>query len=149
MNNREKHVGKTSFAKEAYSRYLKNIDCEPTVNDKIALSPSTEGGEELREPTSNRRRKVSASQKFKDHFQDHWVEWIIGAVVVIAGWFMIDARIDIVRIETVAGNQKESIAEIQSAEQKSADKNHDQDLTLREHTIRISNVEDKVNKVKR
>jgi len=51
MSRREKHVGKSQNAREFYSRYLKNIDCEPTVDDLIALAPSTEGGEELREPT--------------------------------------------------------------------------------------------------
>jgi len=149
MSRREKHVGKSQNAREFYSRYLKNIDCEPTVDDLIALAPSTEGGEELREPTSNRKRTVSASQKLQEHFQEHWVEWLFGSIVAITAWSVIYARIDLARIETNQITQKECVTVLQSGTQRASDKNHEQDLILREHALRISNVEEKVNKPKK
>jgi hypothetical protein len=149
MNIRERHVGKSPIAREYYSRYLKNIDCEPTVDDQIALSPSTEGGVELREPTSNRKRPISTSQKLQEHLQNHWVEWLFGTIVAITAWSVIYARIDFARIETNQITQKESITVLQSGTQKASNKNHEQDLMLREHSLRISNVEEKVNKTKK
>jgi hypothetical protein len=149
MNRRERHVGKSPMAREFYSRYLKKIDCEPTVDDQIALSPSTEGGVELREPTSKRKRTVNTGQKLQEHFQDHWVEWLFGSIVALTAWSVIYARIDLVRIETNQITQKESITVIQSGTQKASDKNQEQDLTLREHSLRISNVEEKVSKTKK
>lgn len=149
MNKRGRHVGKTPVAKATYVRYLKNIDCEPTVDDQIALSPSTEGGEELREPTSKRRRRISTGQKLQDHIQEHWVEWLFAGVVAITAWLMIAARVDLTRIETNASAQKDRIAELNGWAQKSVDKNQEQDLTLREHSLRLSSVEEKVNKTKK
>lgn len=149
MNKRGKHVGKSAVARETYSRYLKNIDCEPTVNDQVALSPSTEGGEELREPTSKRKRKVSLGHNLQEHFREHWAEWFFGGVVAIVAWLMVDAKIDLARIETNAENQKGNISDLQNGEQKIIDKNQDQDLTLREHSVRLSNVEEKVAKSKK
>ena len=100
MNKRGSHMAKSVSARATYARYLKNIDCEPTVDDQIALAPSTEGGEELREPTSKRRRRISTGQKLQDHFQEHWVEWLFGGVVAITAWLMIDARVDLMRVES-------------------------------------------------
>ena len=149
MNKRGRHVGKSMAARETYSRYIKKIDCEATVDDKIELSPSTEGGEELREPTSKRRRKVSVGRLFRTHLEEHWVEWLFGSVIAMTAWLMVGARLDLVRIDTTAGAQKDCIIDLQSGAQKSVDKNQEQDLLLREHSIRISNVEEKVNKAKK
>ena len=148
MSKRDNHIAKSTAAKEAYARYLKNVDCEPTVNDQIALSPSTEGGEELREPTSKRRRPVSAGQKLQDHFQEHWVEWLFGGVVAIVVWLMLDARVDLSRIEANAGAQKDNITDLKDDAKLSNQKNQEQDLTLREHSVRLSVVEKTVGRTK-
>lgn len=149
MNKRNRHVGKSPAARESYYRYLKNIDCEPTVDDQIALSPSTEAGEELCEPTTTRRRKISAGRQFKDHISEHWIEWLFGVGVVVAVWFMVDARIDMACVETNVDTHKGNISDLQADVQKGVDKNQEQDLTLREHQVRLTAVEDKIKTVRK
>lgn len=149
MKKREIHAGKSHGERDYYARYLKNKDSEPTSAEETVLEPSTEDGTDLREPKLTGRRPIGTGKKIWEHIQEHWLEWAFCIVIALVIFFGRDVLIDLTRIETNQLIQKESISFLQSRAQKISDKNQEQDLTLKEHSIRISHVEEKVNKIEK
>ena len=145
MSNRRSHVGKSKAARERYSRYIKTFDYEPTKDEKTPFSLSDEGGEELKEPTSAKKRRKSPTQKIKDHFSENWIGWVLTVLAGILFYLMTDSKVNIASIKTTLCFQKEKIESIESNLKQNSDKNHEQDLTIREQGVKISVFEKHLN----
>ena len=141
MNKRTEHAGKSRMAREAYSRYIRKLDYDPTVEEPVPFSPSNEGGEELAEPTSQRKRKSSIGNALKDHFSENWVNWLVSGIIIILLFLMIDSKVDLAKISTSIDNVKESISSFVSDSKEGRDKDHEQDLVLKEHSMQIIQLE--------
>jgi hypothetical protein len=81
-------------------------------------------GESLAEPTAKRDRPRRRFAGLKDHFTEHWIEWLIGAAVVVGGYFVVDARIHFTDVDrSIKDTQadvmvlKQSMTSVQSAVQ--------------------------------
>ena len=146
MDRRNIHTGKSSSDRERYVRYIKKTDYEPTVDERISLGHSDLEGEEFQEPTSKRKRKISTKEKLLDHFGEHWVEWLVTIALGVLYFLMSASKIDITRIEGHIESHKEKISNLETDSKNQNKTDHDQDLQINENLIRISNLEDKVNK---
>ena len=76
MPERAKHTGKTQEQKQAYGRYIKTLDYEPTLEEGIDFGSTVNGGEELSESSSKRKPRGYIKTIVGDHFREHWVEWV-------------------------------------------------------------------------
>lgn len=141
MNRKKSHVGKSQASREAYTRYIKKLDYESTVEEPTPFVSTTESGEELLTQTSNRKRRISLSDKFIEHFSENWIGWVICIAIAILYFTLIDSKVDLARINTNIENIKEDINSIKNDIKEQDKKNHDQDLSIKENSIRISNVE--------
>jgi hypothetical protein len=141
MNKRDMHVGKSRMAREAYSRYIRKLDYDPTVDEPVPFSPSNESGEELSEPTSKRKRKASFNNALKDHFSNNLMSWLVSGVLVILFFLMFDSKVDLAKISTTIDTIKENVASLVESAKNTQNKDHEQDLALKEHSMQIIQLE--------
>ena len=141
MNKRNSHTAKTRDARDAYSRYIRKLDYEPTVEEPAPFSPSNESGEELAEPTSSQKRKMSIINAIKDHFSENWVNWLVSGAIIILIFLMIDSKVDLAKISTSIDNAKESISTLISDSKELRENAHGQALVLKEHEMQIIQLE--------
>ncbi|MGD9874405.1 MAG: hypothetical protein AB7T27_09040 [Kiritimatiellia bacterium] len=144
---RKSHIAKTQGQRQAYNRYIQQLDYEPTVDEALRFANSTQPGEELTEPTSKRKRSLNTGERFRDHIIQNWLNWVVGVVAVVLLWLMYDSKIDFARMSATMENQKESLDKVEQAEGKNADKNTEQDLLIGEHKIRIGSLERKAEEI--
>ena len=109
MNKRSSHNIKSISQRQFYHNYIEQINPDPTIDQTINFGPSTETGEELSQPTSNRKRVIPFKDKVSNHFSEHWIEWIIGLVLFIGVYFVFDSRIDIAVLNTDFASQQQHI----------------------------------------
>lgn len=140
-DQRTTHVGKSVKDRQDYFRYIKKRDYEPTAIQNVPFSHSNEGGEELKEPTTNRKRPVKFTQKIKDHLSDKWVPWLVTGVILLMGYLMVDSKIDIAKIGTTLETLKENVKLLIEDNKKFSEKLHSQDLKINENSLRLNNFE--------
>lgn len=141
MSKRDMHVGKTRAAREAYSRYIRKLDNDPTIEEPVPFSSSNESGEELIEPTSKRKRKVSFGNALKEHFSNNWISWMVSVAIFILFFLMLDSKVDLAKISTTIDAIKEKVASLVDSSKDTQNKDHEQDLVLKEHSMQIIQLE--------
>lgn len=143
MISRKNHTPKTQSQRQVYNRYIERLDYDPTVDDALNFPNSTKPGEELSEPTSKRKRRINTGERFIDHFKENWLNWLIGAFIIVFLWLMVDSKIDLAKISVTLENLKDNLSEVEQINQKNLDKNIDQDLRINEHKMKIESLEKK------
>lgn len=146
MTKRSNHVGRSHGERDSYSRYIRSRDYEPTVDETIALGCSDVGGEELREPTTKRKRQDNAGEHIKSHLKQHWLEWTICAAIAVFFFLMVDSKIFIARMDVRVESLNGSVIDLKGQVKDLNSKNNEQDLTLKEHSIHLSNIEEQITK---
>lgn len=141
MADRKSHVGKSKLAREGYSRYIRRLDYEPTLEEPGPFKPSHEAGEESGEATSDRKRPVKISEKVKDHVLNNWINWLIGAAIVVMVFLMVDSKIDLAKINTTIDRLKTDVQSLIGDVKTINEKNHQQDLAIKEDNLRINSLE--------
>jgi hypothetical protein len=131
MADRNKHVGKSNAQRFAYNRYIRTLDYEPTINESIDFGSTEKGGEELSESISRRTSRGHTKRVIFDHLKEHWVTWLIGALVILGLYLVNESRvttaimgnalndntktIDTVKTDVKSLSNKVNTLEIQSA----------------------------------
>ena len=146
MDRRGSHTGKSRPAREAYSRYIKTLDYEPTAQEGTPFERSSESGEEFKEPTSARKRQVKIGQRIKDHFLNNWLNWAVGVVIVVLFFLMVDSKVDLARIGSTIDAIKENVKSLIIESKTQGNKIHEQDLSIRENSLRIQQIEKQYDK---
>lgn len=141
MGNRNSHVTKNRLSRQIYRSNIKKTDYEPTVDEATIFSPSDQEGEDFREPTVKRKRKVDIKDRLIEHVNNNWHMWAIGAFVTLGGYFLVDSKIIIARIDATMEAHKSDISRIELSEKEDSQKNQEQDMLLKEHAIRLEHIE--------
>lgn len=145
MDKRSFHTGKSQASRDQYGRYIKKLNYEPTIVETIPLGNSDEGGEELEKPKLTRKRKKDPSLILKNHIVEHWFEYLFAGVIAVLMYLMIDSKIDMARMDSHAQYQKDSIDSLGKDSKEIGIKVNEQNLILREHSLRLSTVEGQLN----
>jgi len=122
MPERAKHIGKTQEQRQAYGRYLKSLDYEPTLEEGIDFGSTENGGEELSESTSKRRPKGYIRNIMRDHFSDHWLEWVFGGLLLIGLFLINESRVTTTIMNNTLSSTSESVDKIEEKVDKMEDK---------------------------
>jgi len=80
---RGSHAGKTKLERETYTRIIKSLETEPTVDDSLAFSSSDRGDKDLPVQETQRARPEDPVEKLGRHFKRYWVHWVVTAAVGI------------------------------------------------------------------
>ena len=161
MSKRSTHVNKSPSERSAYQKYIARVEPQPTIDEKksVNFDASMDSGEELSEPTSKRKRKISFGVSVNNYLNKNWLRWFFGGIFIIGAYFMVDAKIDIAVANAKLIDQQRQIngldSEIKSNSleyQQQLEKNknsievnkeidHDQDLIINELRTRIEFIE--------
>lgn len=140
-SSRNMRGSKSNREREAYVRYIRKQNYEPTVDDTLPFAQSSIGGEELSKPTTSHKRPINLQDQIKTYIADHWLEGIFSLVILLLLYFMIDAKIDMAKastqISTIEKNETTIIQDLKTNDTK----DHEQDLDIRENKIRIGQLE--------
>jgi len=149
MAVRDVHVGKSQTERDVYARYIKKQDYEPTINESISLGDSDQAGQELKEPTELRKRPTSLNERIEDHIETHWLEWLLAIIIALISYLSFDTKIDIARIYERLTSQFQALKELKDAAKDETQTNQAQQLLLREHAIKLQNMEDSLKESKK
>lgn len=97
--DRGSKTGKTRAQKEAYTRTIKTMGYENTVDDSLSFPSSDKPDEDISTPTSAVRRPVRTSEALQEHFSRNWINWAVGAVGAVLLFFVFNFNRDIGKIE--------------------------------------------------
>ncbi len=132
---------KSPSARAAYSRYIRKLDLEATVEAPQPFSPSTDSGEELGEPTSQARRRRNIPQDMADYARESWASWLVTGIIMVLLFLTYGSKIELARISSSIESLKERMLAVGDDSKERLRKSHDQELILREHSVLINQLE--------
>ncbi len=135
--SRSSRASKTLNERSGYYRYIRQLESQPTVAEPSEIDPSFEAKEELAEPRSKRERTIPLGLRLRDHFEKNWISWLLGAVIFVASFLVLDARTNIAILSHDLSNQQQSLDKIDTSLHENANADHDRDLLIEEIRIRL------------
>ncbi len=144
MNSRDKHVGRTQKEKEHYIRGLKNIPCGSTDDAEIRLPSSDKPEKDLSIQKSTKHRKTKTSERISDSLREHYISWILGFIGAAIIFFLSTFSRSLGNLEGKVSEIKELLSNINSKYDKVIEKNHNQDLKMQESSLKIKEIEKKI-----
>jgi len=137
MNIRSQHINKSIEERRDYQRYIEKQHYEPTVDETIEFAHTVETGEELSQPTTKRKRKISAKQRLGNHLSENWPLWLIGLIIIILAYYTTDSKIDFAEIVANLKNIEKTIDKIEIKVEENNKAISDQSIDINENKIRI------------
>lgn len=148
MKPRDVHVNKSIQQRQGYWRYIEGLDYDPTVDEKIAFGQTEDGGEELGEASSKRRRGIKLSTRLADHFSENWVNWLFAVAAIVLLFLMSESKVGIARLETKMETVNEDIRTLQGQVGDINKANEKRDISIDENKIRIEFLQKEMDKLK-
>lgn len=147
-SKREQHVGRSRQELQEYHKRYIASDHQPTSSEPyIDSSDSDKGGIELTAPPSIEKSRGSLIDQVNKHFKENWLGWVAafyGALLLFL-YISTNGNERNVAIHGVElSNQKERISSIETTAQKQNEISHSQDIILKEHDIKIENLEKRI-----
>lgn len=137
MRKTSQHTGKSKAEREYYSKSLKHLDYQPTVDETMKFPETDDSARDYSVPTSTHRRKTTIKQQIIDHFEENWIKWVFVGVSIVIFYLMVDSKISISTIGTKVEVIKEDVSELKKAEKDNVERFHKQDLQILEARMRI------------
>ena len=141
MRNPSGHAGKSKSAREYYTKAIKHLDYEPTLDESLKFPESDDTQRDYSVQKSPKRRKPTIKQQFLDHWEENWVRWLIAGVGIVLLYLMVDSKIAITAINGKVDNIKEEVTELKQVNKSNQDRFQQQELKLQEQHFRISSIE--------
>ena len=141
MRKSSQHTPKSQAEREYYSKALKHLDYQPTVDDTIKFPETDDANRDYSLPTSSVRRRPKLKQQILSHFEENWIKWLLAGISIIIFYLMVDSKIGISTIDTKVDIMKEDILELKGTEKENIERFHKQDLQLQETKLRVDAIE--------
>ena len=135
------HTYKNQQEKANYKRYIRNLDYEPTLDERVNFPESDKSDEELSVSETSKKRRESNSEIIGEYLKKNWVSWLIGIFTLGLLYFMGDAKIDIARLFEKSETNKESIIKNTNVIEKLREQNHNQDMKIQDNKYKNENLE--------
>ncbi|HVP06287.1 MAG TPA: hypothetical protein VMS71_00490 [Candidatus Acidoferrum sp.] len=143
---RKGHVAKSVAERTRYRKYIDRLDYEPTVDDTLTFADSDRGDKDVTQQVPAAARPVPYTTRFKSFLSVHWFDLLVAIFVFILLFATVDSKVDLARISTALDAQKETLKDLKSDIKDRTSDDHNQDLQLREHSVRLQNLESSLSK---
>lgn len=131
------HTNKSIAQRRSYSKAIKELTYDPTVDDSLDFASSDDPTDKSRIEDAPPSRPVSLGDRLIE-IRDKYGLTIIGSIVlVVASYFVFDFNHDMTEVKTKQEGLEDDVKEIKSDVEKVNDKNQEQDLKLKEHEVKI------------
>jgi len=141
MRKTSPHAGKSKAEKEYYSKALKHLDYQPTVDETIKFPETDDADKDYSIPTSTHRRRTNLKQQICDYFEDNWIKWLLAGIGAVIFYLMVGAKISISTVETKVDIIMEDVTDLKKVEKEHQERFHQQDLQIQESRLRIQALE--------
>ena len=135
------HSYKTHKEKTYYKRYIRQLDSEPTIDERIEFPESDKTDNEFSVSDVPNRRRESTAELISNYVKGNWIPWATGIFLTILVFLMGDAKVDIAKIFVITDGINKSVIKIESDIEKMEEKDHSQDLNIQENKIKTENIE--------
>lgn len=146
---RDVHVPKTDEMKKRYRKYIDTLDYQPTVDDRLNFNQSNQGGEDLSDVKTSKKRPSDISDRIKEYFGNNWLVWILGALAAGILFLISDSKIAFTRIETMLTTQNEKIDDLKRNDNDLQKNDRLQDLNIHENRILLDQIKNDVSKIEK
>lgn len=137
MANRKGHTTKNRLQREQYVKYIKQQDYEPTKEEGLDFKDSSDKEEDFSISKTNKTRRLPLREQLKDHFDKHWIEWLVGGLSVVLIFFTFSAKIQLSGHEIKIDQNKSDIEKNNNRIDEIDSKNVQQDLQIQDSKLRI------------
>ena len=72
---------------------------------------------------------------------NNWLNWAVSIVILVLFFLMVDSKVDLARFGSTIDAIKENVKVLMSESKTQSDKIHEQDLSVRENSLRIQQIE--------
>ncbi len=96
---RGSHVTKTKTDKENYTRAIKSLENDTTVDDSLSFSTSDKSDKDLPIEYTKRGRPEDLTEKLGRHFQRYWVHWVISVAAAGGSFLVLNLNRDVGKLE--------------------------------------------------
>lgn len=141
MSRTNRYQKKSPDHLRAYNRAIRTQRYEPTLDETLDFKETSEAGEDLSEPAKNRRRPINHKSRIKDHFLENWANWLVGALAIVGLYFMIDAKVELARVDARVDFNKELTTSLDADLDGNAKHDAEQDLWIQENRLRVQQLE--------
>jgi hypothetical protein len=141
MTRNPSHQKKSRGQLHEYSRGIKEQRYQPTVDDMLIFNDTTNPGEDLSAPPIQKRRPINRTAKLLDHFKRHLIPYAVTVFLAVATYFMVDSRIVVATLTERSSNHTTQIDRLDNEVKELGKKDGNQDLEIREHRVRIEQLE--------
>jgi hypothetical protein len=129
-------IPKTPQEKSNFKRYIRELDYEPTMDERFKFSESDIGDKDFSISQALVSPSPSGISRLKDYFSENWIAWLVGGVVIILTFLMIESKVDLAKLFEKVDQNKEEINSVKEDVKTINEVNHNQDLKIQEIQIR-------------
>lgn len=155
MGRNTGHTAKNKAQKDFYTKYIKEQNYEPTVDDSLDFDTSNDKDEDFSLQKATRKRKEPKKDIILRHFEENWVRWLFSFVGVALVYFFFTFQVnlsktdirslenekDITNLDSETDKTKErlnnKIEKIDNKIEIEKEKNQKQDLNIQRNSILI------------
>jgi hypothetical protein len=138
----QQHVPKSSHEKSAYVNYIRKLDYEPTKDEALNFSESSDKEPDYSIQKANKVSRLSTWEQFQLHIEDNWIKWVIAGVALVIGYFIVSAKISINGFDIKLDRTSKDIDKINSNIEEIRKTNQQQDLKIQKNEITIDNIKE-------
>jgi hypothetical protein len=146
MKRTDRHVGKSFREREYYSKKIRGLDYEPTIDETLKFDESDESKKDFSLPTTRATRPRKVSERITDHLKENWIAWIfalIGLTIVYYGFTFNRA---LGTLEGIMGELRDTVKNMHENFKGLDDKFHSHDLEIQKNSLKIEQIERDIHK---
>lgn len=144
MSKRSKgHMSKSSNERAQYVRYIKTQDYEPTQEEGLDFDDTNDKDEDYSVGKTNKPKRLTTKEQLQEHFNKHWIEYLIGGAGIVAAFFIFTAQIDLNKHEFQIEQNKSGLENLNTKVEENTKHDNQQDLQIQENKIRLEYVNER------
>lgn len=97
--SRSSKVGKSRPEKDLYTKVIKTLDSESTVDTSLSFPRSDKPGKESAIPNYPRVRRDTISESIAEHFRENWLPWAVSIAGIVLAFFIFAFNRDVGKLE--------------------------------------------------
>lgn len=80
---RRTRSGKTPREREYFTREIKKVDYQPTIDESLDFHSSDDNQSDLSISKVAATRPPKIKERLADHFKENWITWVVGGISVL------------------------------------------------------------------
>lgn len=117
-NPRTSHVGKNNSERKFYTKAIKELRVEPTLDESLDFQESDDVSPDFTVPETTKKRRVSLKYQIREYITENWYYWLPTVIVTFAiPWFFnkfSDHNDRLIKTETRLEYTQKSIDEVKT-----------------------------------